>query len=87
MLCCAIQIECRTDQGQMTECLWRIAQLLPTPRNFLRKHTQVIRKVQHILKDVDGTHQVLIVIHSCAGQSFYKPKGAHAKCTFPATDA
>lgn len=73
----SIQIESRTYQRQMRECLRRIAQLLSTFTNLFRKHRQVVAEAQRILEERDGLLEVFALVGSCAGQCFHEPERAH----------
>ncbi|KFY10767.1 hypothetical protein V492_04859, partial [Pseudogymnoascus sp. VKM F-4246] len=71
----------------MTKRLWRIPQLLATPRNLLRKHAQMIREAQNILKHIDRARQILLIIHARARHGFDEPERAHAEGALVPADA
>lgn len=77
-----IQIERRTNQRQMAKSLRRIPQLLATPRNLLREHAQMITEIEHVLEDVDRSHQVLLVVDAGARARLDQPERAHAEGAF-----
>lgn len=54
-----VQIKRRADEGQVAEGLRRVAQLLAAPRDLLRKHHQMVGEAEHVLKQVDGSHEIL----------------------------
>ncbi|KFY20787.1 hypothetical protein V493_07621 [Pseudogymnoascus sp. VKM F-4281 (FW-2241)] len=63
----------------MTKSLRRIPQLLTTPRNLLRKHAQMIRKTQNILKHIHRSSQILLIIHPRPRHRLHKPERAHTE--------
>lgn len=62
-----VQVERSTDQSQMTERLRRIPQLLSGPRDLLAEHAQVVPEAQHVLEDVDGAREVLLLANRQGG--------------------
>jgi hypothetical protein len=82
-----VQVEGRTDQGQMTEGLWGITQLLSTAGDLFREHHQMIREAEHVLKQVYSPWQVLGLVDTGSCHCLYQPESAHAEGTFATTDA
>lgn len=68
----------------MTERLWRIAQLLSTARDLFGKHAQMIRKAEHILKQIHSLDAVPRLVNAGPDHGLDEPKGTHAKRPFSA---
>lgn len=82
-----IQIESRTDQGQMTERLRRVTQLLSTDGDLLGEHAQMVTEAEHVFEHVDGFVEVFRVVDAGSGERLDQPEGAHAERAFAAADA
>lgn len=82
-----IQIESRTDQGQVTESLGRVTQLLSTAGNLLREHHQMVGEAEHILKEIDGPGEILGLVYTGPRHCLDQPEGTHAEGTLAATDS
>jgi primosomal protein N' len=82
-----IEVERRTDERQVAESLGRVAQLLAAAGNLLGEHGQVVGEAEHVLEQVDGADEVLLLVHAGAGHGFDEPKRAHAESAFSTSDS
>lgn len=75
----SIQIECRTDQRHVTECLRRVAQLLTTLGNLLAEQSDVVSVRQQLLKQKMSFSQVRPVVFASARERLNQPKRRHCE--------
>lgn len=59
-----IQIVRRRDQGQVTESLRRVPQLLTRHRNLLRENVQMIAEGEGVFKHLESLSKVFLVVRT-----------------------
>lgn len=78
----AIQIEGRTDQGEVGEIPGKVAEKLSALTCFFCAEAKVVGKSQHLFEDQAGLLQPFGGVSACSCEGLDKPEGADVECAF-----